>query len=440
MKRLMTFLVMPFLLEPHTDGGGGGGGGGGDSAKIDDEALKDMLAGVTGLTEAQKAMGKAIEETHTKIGTMAADNEADMLRLSAELKVMKTGLSKKYGRSGADDFMNEFSSFIKGVFFHSTTGKSPEGLVLSDGVKIDDLINETKTAVTFDTVTPATAGYLVPDLFIPGIIELRDLYGVLEPRVSKMTIPAGTAVKIPKDAVRPVATWGGGQPETVTHEATPMSFGQLDLLTELCGCYITATNELLSSPGVNFGAVATLRILAAINKLLEDSVIAGVASTAGPSNGFLVDGTTEGNIATATFANVVTFLQAAIDHNVFSSDTGANALFMHPTDIMSLAAQAVGASELTGMLVWGNPRTGAPTTLLGYEVISHPGMTNGTNRMMALGDPKTLLIGEDAAYTVDVNPYAGTPYLANSSYLRAFNHYDWIIGQTAEWHFTTVGA
>jgi len=436
MRKLMTFMVMPFLLAPDDAGGGGGGAESG----ITDDEFKELGSSMKTIADSQKKMAEEIEKTHTDIGEMKADTEADRARISAEVKAVKASLSKTYGPSGADDFLREFDKFMHGIAGHSLKGKVPENCELSGGIKIEDLMNEQKAAVTFGTVTDATAGYLIPDLFIPGIIELRDLYGDFQPRMTSMTLAPGTTAKIPADLTRPVATWGGAEPATITHEATPMAFKQLTMLTELLGCYLTVQNELLTSPGVNFGSVATLRIIHAIVTMLEHSVLAGVASTAGPSNGIITDATDQGNIATATFANVVTFLQACIADNVFASKPSENALFMHPTDVMSLAAQAVGASELTGMLVWGNPRTGAPTTLLGYEVISHPSMTNGTNRCIALGDPRTILLGESPSYTIDINPYAGTPYLQNASYLRAFNHYDWILGQTAEWHFSTIGA
>lgn len=409
---------------------------------ISEEEFAALGKTMTSIAEGQKALGEKIEKTHEKVGVVQADSEVDMAKMQAEVVALKASLNSMHGVSGTQDFMHEFNKYVRGIAGLSLHGKVPEDCELSGGVKIEDLYSgdPTKAAVTFGTVTDATAGYLVPDMFIPSIIELRDLYGKLQPRLTSMTIPAGTKVKIPADLTRPVATWRGAEPGAITQEATPMAFKQLDLLTELLGCYIIISNELLASPGVNFGAVASMRLIHAIVTKLEASVLAGVAATAGPSNGIITDATDQGNIASATFALVVGFIQACISDNDFASSAGDNALFMHPTDIMSLAAQAVGASELTGMLVWGSPQSGAPPTLLGYEIISHPAMTNGTNRCMALGDPRTILLGESPSYSIDINPYAGTPYLANSSYLRAFNNYDWILGQAAEWHFTTVGA
>jgi len=298
--------------------------------------------------------------------------------------------------------------------------------------------------VSFTTTTTATAGYLVPDILLPGIQELQDIYGNFYPLVTKVTAPAGVSVKVNKDNARPTAYWRGTQASGITEEGTPMSFQQSSIVSELLGTYIVIANELLNNPSANFSAVAVARMVKAMNDKLEDGLIKGLASGDEPTDGLIASSTNQGTIASMTFANLVTFLQSCIADNKYSFNPARNKIFMTPEDVMGLATEAVGASELTGMLVWGDPRKGVPTTFLGYEVIVHPAFDNGTNKHVMLGDPSTITLVEDGSFGIDYSPHAsdGTKhaFIDNSTMLRVINHYDWDMGITAEWHRAIVTA
>lgn len=393
--------------------------------------------------EAKSKADKALES----VEKMDKDLALEMGKLGSEIKLMKTALTSRYGPSGAEDWLNEMSKFMTGLWqFAMTKGaKVDPELTLSNGVKIEDLIRsskvENKAAVDFTTAETASAAVLLPTILRPGIIDLKDIYGTIYPRVTKMSIPAGHNVDLNAELTRPTAYWRATQVGAMTEEATPMAFAKRSLNTMLCGTYIQVSNELIKSPHINFAAIATVRMVKGIMRLLEAALLVNQDATSGPADGVInYSGTNnQGNIATATFANVVTFLQAAITDNSWAASESGSQLIMHPTDALSLAAEAVGASELTGMLVWGNPRAGIPTTLLGREVIQHPAAIS-TNRYMMLGDLADIILGEDASFTIDVNPWLETAYKENASWIRVLNHYDWVIGQPSEWHFTTVGA
>lgn len=409
--------------------------------------LQAIVEGQEKADAAQAKVDETLEELKAGFETVTDNLEVETQRAKRDIDGLKAIMHKDLGVSGTQDWLMEMAKFVSGMWHAGNGMKVPDELSMSNGVKIEDLMSQArqeKAAADFTTGTASAphAGYLLPEILRPGIVPLKDIYGNLYPRLTKFTAPAGVNIHMPKDVASPTANWrSGGQVTTIGEEATPMDFSRGTLNTEVLGCYIQISNELLKNPSVNFGAVATSRLLRAILKGVENGVLNADSSGAPPSDGLLVDTNVnnQGNVTSATFANVVTFLQACIADDDSASDEGQSTLLLTPTDMLALAAEAVGASELTGMLVWGNPRTGAPTTLLGYDVIKHPGMT-ATNRHMALADLSNIFLAEDPSFTIDVNPWLEKAFTENASWLRVFNHYDWELGQAGEMHKTTVGA
>ena len=359
--------------------------------------------------------------------------------MSRQAAQVRKDLASRLGASGATDFLMDTQKFLRAAYAAGRGIKVSESAEIH-GEKVADLLN--KAQADFGTVDSGniTSGLLLPETLMAEIRALLDIYGNFYPQVTKVTAPAGHSIKMNRDSARPVATWRGTQLATITEEATPMTFAQDTLVSELLGSYIQISNELLRSPHVNFAAVATVRMLHAILRKLEFGLISGTTGAGEPSDGLIADATDQGSISSMTFGNLITFLQNSLADNDYASDTTRNKIIMTPADALALASQAVGASELTGMLVWGDPRKGIPTTIMGYETLVHPAANNGTNKHVLLGDPSTITLVEDAAPAVDISEHAGTAFVENASVLRVFNHFDWNLGQTAEWHKAVVTA
>lgn len=414
-------------LDAPTDGGGGG------LSAAEFKALGEQME--KSISESRET-AKKVAEVADELNTLKTDTDADLARLAKQAVEVRGHLARKYGDSGAADYLNDMQKFLCGVAASRMGFKMPEGDIL--GVPVKDVVG--KAAADFTTTTDATAGYLIPDQLRPGIRELLDIYGNFLPRTTQVTAPAGHSLLMNRDAARPVAYWRSTQLSAMTEEATPMSFAQDTVTSILCGTYIQIANELLRSPFINFAAVSTVRLIAAILRKAEFGVIAGTEAGDEPSDGIIADATDQGSIASMTFANLITFLQSCIEDNEYAFNPSRNVIIMTPTDAMALAAQSVGATELTGMLVWGNPRTGVPTTIMGYELIVHPAANNGTNKHVLLGDPSTITLVNDGTFSVDISGEAGSAFTENASILRALNHYDWNIGQPSEWHKAVVTA
>ena len=410
--------------------------------------LQKILDGQKVVEDNHAKVDATLKELQNGVQTVTGDVAVIDAKLKRQTMQVAHTLSAQYGPSGAQDWLGEMSKFVAGIYHQRHGLPVPESCKMSGGVKHEDLWrgprpNEQKAAADFTTGTSSApyAGYVLPEILRPGLIPLRDIYGNVYPRLTKFTCPPGVNVYTGKIAAKPTATWRSVQVSTLTEEATPLTFGRGTINTILLGTYIQISNELLSNPAINFGAIATTQIVAGINRAIEIGVLQGDDSAGPPSDGLLVDSGvySQTAIATASFANVVSFLQECVADNSWSLDN-SNQILVTPRDILALASQAVGTSELTGMLVWGDPRKGIPTSLLGFEILKHPAMKVSTTYYAALCDLASILLGEDAALTVDINPYLETAFKENASWLRVLTHADWDIGQPTECHKCVVTA
>ena len=390
----------------------------------------DELAGL--IAKVEKAVGafdgsvEKIAEFEQKFVDLDSRLEKGHAEAATEVKKLRDFLRARHGEEGARDWLMNFNDFISGIYHTRKFGKLPDHLI-------------GKAATDFITTTDATAGYLVPEILAPGIIEMQDLYGKLYPRLTKVTVPPGRNLKLNKDAALPVATWRGTQGGAITEEATPMSFGQDILNTEFIGTYVKIANELLEQPGVNFAAVSASRMISAVVKAIELGVLQGVDTTE-PSDGVLVDaGTTSDTALTAnTLAGYATWLEEAVGDHDIASDTSQYMMLVTPAKKINLMAQSISATNLPGALAWGDARTGAPATLFGYEFVDHPGMTydptTGAAPYAALVMLKMITLAETGRFAVDINAL-GAGWTENESWLRVFTHCDWSLGIEAYHHY-----
>lgn len=414
------------LLAPDGDGGGAA-------------TLEQVAEKVLTIAANQKSLHETVNSTllplPEAIKALKADSEALTARMDAETAAIKAALKESHGGvSGAEDWLNMVGKAMIGLAQKKRLGSVDSSIMFKGDVNLAQMVQ--KALATFDTTTNATAAYLLPEILMPGFIELGDIYGNLWPLLTKFTAPMGQKVHISPQVARPVARYRTTQGGAMTEEDTPMAFGRNTITTELVYVYLTIANEMLNATGIGFAAIATAESLRAINRLNEYSVLAGTDSGGAPSDGVIAVATDQGTMASATFGNVINFLQDCMDDNEVAADPTRSVLFVTPRDGLALAAQAVGTSELTGMLVWGNPRQGIPTTLMGYPVVTHPACYNGTSRHMLLGDPRKIFVGEDASYGVDFSEHV--KFGDYETALRIINHVDWVIPQTTEWHKVVV--
>lgn len=361
------------------------------------------------------------------------DIELVQQKANADLEIVKAALAETHGgKSGAEDWANETAKWARGVYSEQRL-KTPSTESFKNGAKVADVV---KAAANFSTNVGATAGYLLPTLLRPGFVELKDIYGNFYPKVSKFNSPPGQSVTVNDQSANPVALWRGAtQSVGMTQEATPRAYNDDTLSPQLLYVYEIISNELITNPSINFAAMSIVQAAKAVNRALE---IAMLSAASVPHGGVSTTATAQTTAASATFALVGAFIKECIADNAYASDTTSNCLFLHPRDAITLALQPVGASELTGMLVWGNPREGRPTTLLGYEVIVHPACALSTTYSMMLGDPANVILAEGPSYVMDFSDQI--KFVEFATAMRVGNHYDFIVKQATEWHKATVTA
>lgn len=412
------------LGQPRYDADGDGGGAG--------EATKALAVEMAKVIKTNSDLVAKVDTLANDLVEAKADTEKSARKTAEQAVLTEQLLAVRHGKKGAQDVLMDFSKFIAGAYRAKNGLTIPDDWTI-DGQKVKALVE--KALVDFTTTTDATAGFLVPDILMPEIRELKDIYGTFIGQVTEITAPAGVSVKFNADAARPVAAFRAQQGALIPEESTPMSFAQDSVVSELLGTHITIANEMLNAPGGNFSAVSTVRLMHAIVTNAEFGMIAGTTGAGYPSDGILADATAQTTLATMTFANLVTFLQECLADNEYSFNTQANKIFMTPGDLLALAGES-----LAGALVWGKPEEGIPTRLLGYEMVTHPSFNNGSAKHVVLGDPKSISLVNDGKFSIDISPHAGTSFVDNSSILRAFNHYDWNLGHVTEWHKAVITA
>lgn len=376
------------------------------------------------------AVGK-FGDLEAKVAAAGTSAEAQIKALATEVDQVKGMLGSRHGPSGANDVLNEMNKFVRGAYWHKRTGKWPEDCKLMQNAH-QPIVD--KAAATMTTTTDATAGYLVPEYMDPEIAKIMEIHGTLYPLVTKVTCPAGGSLRINADSLLPSAAWQLTQGGAMTEEATPLTFAGDTLIPSLLYIYIKVADELMNFPGVNFGAVAAVRMVSRLMRKLEEGMIQGTASSTAPSDGILVlSGVNDQtNIGGTTLAYQTTYVQEAVADYEGQYITSDNIICTTPAKVLGLMASTVGASELTGALSWGSPREGVPPTLFGYPLLAHPGCLVSTTHWQWSGNPKMITLAESGRIGIDFNPL-GAGWTSNQTYMRVISHYDWSLGVADSW-------
>ena len=396
------------------------------------EILQKVLDEVNRVHDTGKENHGTINELKLKCAQLEKDMATVEEKAAAHLKLATETLSKSYGRVGAEDFVDEFGKWIRGVHSEQKL-RQPSQETFKSGQKVAEVI---KATTEFSTTTGATAGYLIPTLLRPGFVELKDIYGNLYPRVQKFTSPPGQAVVVNNQNGVPTAAWQSAQNAAITqNDPNTHTYDDDTLVPKLLYVVEKMSNELVTNPYIGFAAMTAMTAAKAVNRKLEYDMLAAASS---PHAGVVAASTDQGTIGSATIALVGSFIKAAIADNAYAIDPTRNCLFLHPRDAITLALQSVSSTNLPGMLVWGDPLKGIPTTFLGYSVIVHPGCNNGTNTFAFLGDPQNIILAEGPSYVMDFSDQVA--FLNFQTAMRVGNHYDYVVKQTSEWHRTIVTA
>lgn len=397
--------------------------------------MLDKVLGEINRVGNEKANASELTELKVHAAKLEGDIRLIEEKAAADLAIVKAALAETHGgKSGSEDWLNEVGKHLRGVYLRDHRGQESNEC-FKDGRRVADVL---KTAVDMTTTTSATAGTLLPTFLLPGIRELRDIYGVLYPRVFKFNVPAGQTATINSESVRPAALVISAQNTSMTQEAAGRAYTGETVVPQLFYVYEQMANELVTNPSINFAATSVIAAVKSVNRKLEDTMLANGGSSDKPHPGVAYKATAKTTITSATLANVVSFLKECAAANAYAIDPTDNKIFLHPRDALALMAQTISDTNLPGALAWGDPRNGIPPRLFGYELIIHPGCNYNSNNYIFLGDPQNIVLAEAPGYIAD---FSGEPgFQKFQTAMRVGNHYDFVVTKTSEWFKAIVTA
>lgn len=350
-----------------------------------------------------------------KIGKRLDSNERDIGRLESYLKFAGPAASGAavgafLGRSGADDFYNEFAGTVKALHEYRARGSVPKHME-RHLARLQEVNRE--KVVTFDSVTAATAGYLAPEQWVAVLDAIRDIAGAILPRCTRYLVPAGRTVHVPAEGTRPSASWqltqGGAMAELTA------TFGEYELQPKLLGAYYKASAELFDLPDVQFGRIMADSMMRAWVRAMETALLAGVAASTAPGDGLLVKSGTHDltNLpASLTEAGMATFLAEAVAQYPALVDSGV--FVLHPAKYAGLLGDAI--SNETSHLTYG------PRRWAGIEVLLAEATKVSSTYYGLLVDPRDLIVAQSPGYQIDVDRSLG--FTSNQVYARLLAHAD----------------
>jgi len=273
--------------------------------------IEDMNADVTRL----KGDVRSLKMAHGALGGIR-DSEtslqlrSDVARLPRG-QAMKALFELKHGEA-ASEALEGFGRFLKACWHKSRGNHEEAARYASEELKMTS--DWTVRGKAYNTVTGATAGTMVPDVWVPELDRLKQVYGRLVAMCRTIEVPPGVEANVSGMSAATM-TWRPTQNTSIT-ESEPEAVN-LKLRPVLLGGICTVSNELLELESLNFGAVIGEEFIRAGVQAEEEALLQGDDGGVHPHDGILLlSGTSDqGNIATMTRENLMTFLSAAqLDH------------------------------------------------------------------------------------------------------------------------------
>lgn len=341
----------------------------------------------------------------------------DISNLRAQVKGMYGGaaatmgtLAGRLGRSGAEDFCKGLGDIARQVIA-SAKGRRQDG-------------NVDKAADLMSISADERGGYVVPDSYASELDHVLSAYGGLIGRCRLISQEAGRPFHIPYLSTKPEAAWVTTEGGNLTE--MDVAIAEKVLTPRLLGGWISASNELMNTSAVDFGAIFANAMVEAVAEALEDAIIAGDDSGGLiPSDGLLVmSGTnSQSALATATQGNLLTFVTEAVSDFSGHMDSGS-ILIMSPAVYLTALGNSVGSGYSSSLFTQG--ASGQPKFNRWDVVTSPAAVLSGPAHYVMLVDPRNLYIPR-WNWSVDVDPFG--LFTANKTRLRALVHANYGMAQ-----------
>ena len=386
--------------------------------------MEEITKSVEDLTTEVKSVAAQIE----KVATLPEDVEAAKADLETQAATIKTtsdqlgvmvndlaefkaNLKHDLGKSGADDWRQEFSKFVKAVYHEQKRLRTPEWLE--------------KAVADYVTDVDAQGGYLVPTLVADQVTKLTLRHGQIWPLVNKVTVPAGQQIKFPwESTLASVAYRATGHGGAGTEIDPAVVWGADTLRPTWINGYAKIANEAMTTPGVSIPDNIAQQLMGQIVRGIEHGIILGDdSSSAQPHDGILVATSvnSQTDMATVTMALVATFIAECIADHEGSGDTAEN--YLVTTD--AAAYQLKSGASATGTNAWGDPTQDRPPVFNGYRMITSPHSISTTHRMI-MSPLGKITVGWSGQFSVSFNESLG--WASNETWLMVSTHADHALG------------
>jgi len=387
--------------------------------------LGEQIKGVADDLTAVKAEAAEVAKVKAELAEQKGAHAValkDIDQMASDVANMRAQLKDLYGKSGATDWKNEFGNFLKAVYHIQKNIPAPEWLSKA----VDD----------YATDSDGAGGYLVPTLVGDAVNKLTLRHGFIFPKLNKVTIPAGVNVKMPWESTLASVAWRSTQGGSGTEIDPAIVWGNDTLNATWINGHAKISNEAMRAPGISIPDNIAMQLTAQIVRKIEQGVIIGDDSaSAYPHDGLLIASSvnSQSALATPTLALVATFIAQCLADHEGSGDTMENSLIT--TD--AVAFQLKSGASAAGLNAWGDPSTGVPPSLFGYELLTSPFAISTTNRLI-LSPLNKITVGWTGAFSVSFNESLG--WTSNETWLQVSTHADYALGNPAMHHKAVVTA
>lgn len=250
--------------------------------------------------------------------------------------------------------------------------------------------------------TDSAGGYLVPEIFVPELLRVVELTGVMRPLVRTMPMATDTS-NIPSLSSGMTVYWPA-ENQTIT-QADPV-FGTVQLLAKTMAALTSASMELEEDSQL---ALAALLVELFGEAIADEEDAQIISKNASPFTGIMfesnVNQVTMGSGDTA-FSNV-DFNDIADLMGQITSKAQQNARFIMHRSILTILQKVRDANH---QYIWSPPTGGNPATIWGYPYSlsdQAPSTTGVSTNFIAFGNPKYCILGDRRRITVARSSEAG---------------------------------
>jgi len=318
-------------------------------------------------------------------------------------------LRRNIGTEKADQAMGTFHKWMRGM------DEFKKSIPISKSNRIDGYDYKAQT-----TTVDGAGGFMIPLEIKDEVCRVIHDYGYILANVTKVLVPAGGSIRINELKTMTPAKMTCGECVDLGEIAT-----ELEAPETLNPCFVggvfTASNELVSYPGVNFSALFFDWMVDTIVEVQEFLIFQAAKASGANHDGILVDPLVHSApdfVATAS-NSMTKFMKDAITHYPHLANPYDTLIVGPPTIhvIETGATRSIVAFQCS-------PGRDAPKFNC-YSMIGTTALHMGADDWLTMFDARHVVMATDQNVVLDINPY--TNFNKNCSLIKVGQFFDFIL-------------